>query len=189
MGINAYFQLKTDLVPLSQGDMSGTLVQSWSDVFDDIREFRNRKGLHSQALIFTELGYTFKQHSSVEPWSYSGKSVIKSGETSYLVDWDEQPVDYSERYKAMKALQEVARRPVNHFFRGLLYWKLSTNLNHEEVEPYVVCIASDSVDPVLECLRAIFGTKMRPEVSAVEGRKIREISAEADERVQVDSGN
>ena len=46
--------------------------------------------------------------------------------------------------------------PENSFFRGLLYWKLSTYKEHEEIEPFVMHIGDGTVDPALEPLKTMF---------------------------------
>ena len=62
------------------------------------------------------------------------------------VVWNEQPIDYDERHLALLALRR-ARRDVGPGFRGLLYWKLSTDAAHEAIEPFVIHVGPDSIDP------------------------------------------
>ena len=154
MGINAYFQLRTDLSDLSQA----TLNESWESIMADIRAFKDQTGISTQPVIFTELGYTYRQNCSVEPWSYGGQSIVENNEETVLIDWDEQPTDYNERFMCLTALQRAAHLPENSFLRGLLYWKLSTIKEHEEIENFVLHIAPETVDKSVKVLREIFQT-------------------------------
>jgi hypothetical protein len=103
-------------------------------------------------LIFTEIGYTFRRHSTIEPWAHGGFSVVGwGGHRPRLVVWGEQPIDYDERRSALRALLAVHRRSHSDLV-GLLYWKLSTDRDHEAIEPFVVHVGSDSSDATLEVL-------------------------------------
>ena len=153
MGINAYFQLRPDASkPYNQLELN----QSWIETMEGIRVFKQENNIAEQPLFFTELGYTFRKDSSVEPWSYSGKSVIEFDEVPTLIEWEKQPIDYQERLACLKALKNAVQLPENSFFRGLLYWKLSTYMEHEEIEPFDMHIGDGTVDPALEPLKTMF---------------------------------
>jgi hypothetical protein len=103
-------------------------------------------------VVFTELGYTFRRHSTVEPWAGAGFSVVGwKGAEHELVVWDEQPVDLEERRRALAALG-TARRQVDIGLSGILYWKLSTDASHREIEPFVLHVGPNSKDPLQRTL-------------------------------------
>lgn len=153
MGINAYFKHREGLEQPDTAELRKLLNDSWNSIFSDLRSFRQTQGLAKQPVIFTEIGYTNRRHATVEPWSYTGQSVVEWNQRPFLIDWEQQPVDHTERTEAIAALQRIAARPENHFFRGLLYWKLSTDSSHREIEPFVVHIGPGSRDPVLNSFR------------------------------------
>lgn len=152
MGINAYFQLRTDIADLSQE----MLNESWANVMANILSFKTNQNITEQPVIFTELGYSYRKNCSVEPWSYEGKSIVENNGVSQLIDWNNQPPDHSERLMCLTALKQAALKPENSFLRGLLYWKLSTLKEHEKIENFVLHIAPETEDRSVEVLRNIF---------------------------------
>ena len=144
MGINAYFSLRGGLDGPSD---TGSYERRWSAIFDEIERFRSRQGL-DQPVVFTELGYTFRRHSTVEPWAHDSYSVVGWGTRQRdLVVWSDQPVDYGERQRALEALRRLhAREPLP--LSGILWWKLSTRSEHEAIEPFVLHVGEDSSDPL-----------------------------------------
>lgn len=148
IGINAYFSLRGGLDGSSE---VAHYEARWRDVFDEIERFRDEQRLE-QPVVFTELGYTFRRHSTVEPWAHDSYSVVGWGaRRKGLVVWSEQPVDYGERQRALEALRRVRERdglPLT----GILWWKLSTLSEHEAVEPFVLHVGAQSADPLQETL-------------------------------------
>ncbi|MEM9399927.1 MAG: hypothetical protein AAF984_06930 [Verrucomicrobiota bacterium] len=171
MGINAYFKLRHHIGSISHEQLDETLYKSWKTVFQQMRKFRASHKLDLKPVIFTELGYTSRENTTVEPWSYTGKSVVEINETFQLVDWKNQSVSYVERHKALLALKEVAMLPENEFFRGLLYWKLSSIPEHDQIEPYVIYVGRDTVDPAMRCLRD-FSTALSNPADRMLGREL-----------------
>jgi len=148
IGINAYFSLRgeADGQPDSARQLA-LYTRSWERILADIESFKRDQGLGGTPYLFTEIGYTFRRHSTVEPWAHAGFSVVGwGGQKRRLVVWNEQPIDYEERQLALLALHR-ARRSAGPGFRGLLYWKLSTDAGHERIEPFVIHIGPDSADP------------------------------------------
>jgi len=148
IGINAYFSLRSGPNDVGRERMRSEFEQSWTRILSDVSEFRRGQGLGDMPFLFTELGYTFRQHSTVEPWAHGGFSVVGwKGERRQFVVWDDQPVDYEERRLAIDALRSVAEtRPSG--FSEILYWKLSTDKSHERIEPFVLHIGPGSQDPL-----------------------------------------
>jgi len=159
MGINAYFQLRKDLTPLSPKELQDTLNQAWISNFNDIRQFKERNGTPDQPLIFTELGYTYKENSSVEPWSYVGKSIVNYDGAPRLVEWPTQSHNFTERLYCLRALKHAVNQPANQFFRGYLYWKFTTLKQHEEIESFAMHMAPETEDPAIEPLKTMFTSK------------------------------
>ncbi|MEO0454231.1 MAG: hypothetical protein AAFY98_08855 [Verrucomicrobiota bacterium] len=153
MGINAYFKLRHTLGPMIRDDLEMTLDASWGKIFAGIRKFRKALKIEDQPLIFTELGYTFFENATVEPWSYGGTSVVESGQLNYLVDWESQQPNFVERSEAMESLQRTVGLPENDFFHGLLYWKFSTDPRHYAVERFMIYIGPGSTESALDSIR------------------------------------
>ena len=125
---------------------------AWLTIFTRIDSFRQSRGLEDVPLLFTEIGYTFRRYSTVEPWNHGGFTVVGwKGHRRKLVVWGEQPVDRQERELALRALL-AAHREQPALLRGLLYWKLSTNKEHERIEPFVLHVGEDSLDPSMPVL-------------------------------------
>jgi len=148
IGINAYFPLRakpsTELDPTA---LYPVLEDAWVDILQGIENFRQREDLDSQPVIFTELGYTFRLNSTIEPWAGH--------------------VNYQERALAVRALRQAANKIQvkktgqppdfdyqNNLLRGILYWKLSTLEEHEKIEPFVLIVGPHPPDPLLAELLA-----------------------------------
>ena len=168
MGINAYFQLRTDPldgVPDSQRTdrLYPLLVEGWDGVLGKIAAFRDSQDLSDKPLLFTEMGYTYRHQSTLEPWADTGFSVIYNPTTlpdgspgepeKHAIVWREQPDDFQERALAVRALHESHRKLDHPFLRGISYWKLSSHDYHKDVESFMVHVGPDSVDPILPELR------------------------------------
>lgn len=149
MGINSYFSLRGNInKELTSEEETKQFTDRWQQIFDGIGRFKSAQGLAQIPFLFTEIGYTFRRHSTVEPWAHGGFSVVGWGvKRRQLVVWDEQPVDYEERQLALSALETVHRKHRGEL-TGILYWKLSTLKQHEEIEPFVLHIGPDSTDPL-----------------------------------------
>lgn len=152
MGINAYFKLR-DQLSLRGSALSDSLYKGWLKVFTEIDSFRIQQNIPRHEVIFTELGYTYRKNSTLEPWSASGFSVVAGDSLKQLIIWDEQPIDYQERALAVRALfkaHQTYERPLLH---GILYWKLSTKDYHLPYEPFMLHVSRDMRDPLLHELR------------------------------------
>ena len=153
IGINSYFSLRRHLDDQpGRDELLEQFTAAWRVIFDRIDLFRRSAGLDDVPILFTEIGYTFRRHATVEPWNHEGFTVIGwKGHRRKLLVWGEQSVDRSERELALRALLATHRdRPSR--LRGLLYWKLSTDKTHESIEPFVLHIGSSSKDPALPIL-------------------------------------
>lgn len=176
MGVNAYFELRSELLPdeneLSDEELEERLypllVEGWTEVLGGIRDFRQERGLEIP-LVFTEMGFTRRAKSTVRPWAHEGFSLIYSptGEIAddgsrdteeevteeFVVVWQDQPVRPYERALAVRALHAAHGRLDDPFLRGILYWKLSSHDYHLDDESFMVHVGPESEDPVLEELR------------------------------------
>lgn len=170
MGINAYFQLRRHLLPEPASDrLYPLLVAGWRRVLDDIADHRRARNL-DLPVLFTEIGYSYRANSTVEPWAADGFSLLveaapdrseAGGESEAaladlprkLVIWQDQPVDLEERALAVRALRQAHREMEEPFLRGLLYWKLSTEPAHFREEPFVLLIDEGRRDPLLSELQ------------------------------------
>lgn len=153
IGINAYFKLRaTTKLPDDSAEMARVLDAGWAGVWRDIRAFADDNGLADKAVLFTELGYTRRRGSTLEPWSSQGFSVVGSERDPELIVWNAQHEDLNERALAVRALDKaVAGSPL---FRGALYWKLSTIPSHKDIEPFVLILNDRTTgpDPLLAAL-------------------------------------
>ena len=149
IGINAYFPLRATLeTPLSKDG----LVSTWREIFRDIDAFRATHKL-DQPVIFTELGYTRYQGVTVAPWSSKGFIPLwdPEGETENdrAFFWASQPIEPEERALAMAALHQLWSDGESSL-AGVLYWKLSSRLDLQRYEPFMLYLGSDSRDPLYE---------------------------------------
>ncbi len=153
IGINSYFSLRPHLDdPPGPDELLEQFTAAWRTIFTGIESFRQSRGLAGVPLLFTEIGYTFRRYSTVEPWNHGGFTVVGwKGHRRRLVVWGEQPIDRGERELALRALLAVHREQPARL-RGLLYWKLSTDEEHERIEPFVLHIGEDSLDPSVPVL-------------------------------------
>ena len=151
MGVNAYFKLRQRFdEPLGDDQMLGRFTLQWHKIFGDIEDFRGQHELATKPLLFTELGYTFRKNATFEPWSYTRFSIIEWGQSDppqrQLVVWPEQPIDYRERRVAIDALHDATDWSHRAYFKGILYWKFSTNPDHADIEPFVMHVGPQSSD-------------------------------------------
>ncbi len=143
IGINAYFELRADL---STAGLQSRLGRAWRRVFDEITSHRRREGL-TKPVLFTELGYTNRRHSTVRPWAQSGFEIVNDE----LVIWEDQPRTLPERAAALEALRQVAQCQASGLLAGVLYWKLSSWPDQQPIEPFAIILGQD--DPAEEVLR------------------------------------
>ena len=150
MGINAYFPLRRKgLVPLESDDLVPLFAARWRSILESISAFQDELGIRRRVL-FTELGYVRRANSTIEPWAASGFSVLPAAEGTRLMVWEDQPEDRSERAAAVAGLYSANFELGGNFLAGILYWKLSTEPAHEEVEPFVLVIGERAPeDPLL----------------------------------------
>jgi len=169
MGINAYFQLRRHLIPdAAPEDLAPLLAEGWRRVLEGIQTFRQTQGLGDQPVMFTELGFTHRANSTIEPWAADGFSLIPvasladalaeetgepaeapAAEPPTLVVWQDQPEDRSERALAVRALHQALKELQAPFLEGILYWKLSSHPWHWDDEPFVLLIDEEADDPLL----------------------------------------
>lgn len=148
MGVNAYFPLRAGAeLPASLAAEEASYRDGWWSVFDGIASFQRSHALRGMPVVFTELGYTSRRHTTIEPWSHDGFSVVGwRGRPRHMIVWRDQPERPEERRLALAALDEVRRQRDDVAFAGLLYWKLSTRPEHEAIEPFVVVLGADPAD-------------------------------------------
>jgi hypothetical protein len=154
IGINAYFPLRDSLEIAEQGpEFHKRLEQRWQEILSDINRFRSQNNISNKRVIFTELGYTFRRHSTVFPWSSEGFSLVGGDNRKELLIWKEEPFDFEERASAVRALYSAYKKLDEGFLAGMLYWKFSTIKEHYRIEPFLVYLGPDARDPVLYELR------------------------------------
>ncbi len=149
IGINAYFKLRNEFQRASEGVLKDSLRVGWKSILTGIDDFRQAQGISDKEVIFTELGYTYRRHSTFEPWQATGFSLIQDEDKKRFISWEDQPIDFQERALAINALYEANREFSNRLLRGLLYWKLSTKDYHLPHEPFMVHVGTTSQDPSL----------------------------------------
>lgn len=149
IGINAYFPLRSALQPeLDVPSLEPVFEESWHRVWEKIESFRAEQDLSEKPVLFTELGYTYRADSTIEPWAAQGFGIVKSDSGDELVLWQQKPVELRERALAVQALRRVVTEEKLPL-AGLLYWKLSTVAEHRDVEPFVLLLDEQSQDPLL----------------------------------------
>jgi Glycoside Hydrolase Family 113 len=162
IGINAYFKLRQRPLPPEVAatgappELAGELVEGWRSALGEIAAFRAAQGL-DEPVIFTEMGYTYRLNSTLEPWSDAGFSLVLFDGREQVVVWRDQPDFPEERTLAVRALYQAHRELASPFLEGILYWKLSTNPNHRDHESFLVVIGQSQEDPVLAELRRFVG--------------------------------
>ncbi len=160
MGINAYFPLRQALeTPLSEAG----LVGSWRGIFDKIDAFKASHDL-SQEVIFTELGYTRWRGVTVAPWSSQGFIPLWDPEGELANDraffWSAQPIEPLERALAVRALHQVWSEDSSRL-AGILYWKLSSLIDLQRFEPFMLHLGKQDTDLLFEALTR-FSQGIRP---------------------------
>lgn len=153
LGVNAYFPLRAWDEPAT----AATFEASWVRILRDLQTFAARPEHRGRKVWFTELGYSFRKVSTVQPWAGSGLAVVEAEPEPRVLLWERQPQDDTERQQALTALARVAER-FPGLLQGVLYWKLSTDPRHLAIEPFAVWVRDDDgTDPTLAALRALRG--------------------------------
>jgi hypothetical protein len=168
IGINAYFPLRGYRSPnqCNSDCLLALLKRGWQETLGTIKSDLSKLGVDKKPIVFTELGYTFRRHATLEPWAMDGFSVvplepltsgsennsklesvksIRNSTPKQVVVWREEPIDFEERAIAIRALREASQEAKAPHLKGILYWKLSSVKSHREIEPFVV-ILSDEKD-------------------------------------------
>jgi len=162
IGINAYFPLRGRDLPLEMAGASVDLFRSrWSTILQEIDDFRRQQGVPDHRVLLTELGYVRRANCTIEPWAAHGYTVLPGPQGPKLMIWEDQPEDLTERAEAVQGLFEADRGFAGRILAGILYWKLSTEPAHTEVEPFVLLIGERAEpDPLLDVMQRF--TKWRP---------------------------
>ncbi len=160
IGINAYFPLRATLeTPLSEGG----LTEAWRQIFNDIQAFKSAHDL-PQEVLFTELGYTRRRGVTVAPWSSKGFIPLWDPEGEVDRDraffWAAQPLEPAERALALQALHQMWTEG-DSGLAGILYWKLSSVIDLQRFEPFMLYLGSRGGDPSLPALKR-FAKGIRP---------------------------
>lgn len=148
MGINAYFPLRNaNKEYKTEEDLADGLKHGWEKVFRQINAFRGRYDLEGKPIIFTELGYIFRENTTIAPWEGFGFMVVGSGAKQRLVVWGKQPINHTERKLAIDALYEVVQeKEIN--LEGILYWKLTSMEEQLSFEPFGMALSPEGKDPM-----------------------------------------
>ena len=150
IGINAYFKLRNDKSAQTDNEKYEEISNSWNKIFSDIQTFQSANNIE-KPVIFTELGYTYKEDCTIFPWQGHGFSIINTSDEKELIVWSQQPDSEVERTMAIKALRETNEQ--YNLLQGILYWKLSTYEEHKKYEPFVLILNKDTIPTMLEELQ------------------------------------
>jgi len=142
-GINAYFPLRSHLLPeIGEDELAALLESRWLAKLQSLDTFRRGLGLPDHRFLLTELGYVRRANSTIEPWASNGFSVLPSPDGEQLVVWQDQKPDLTERALAVRGLYRANLAAGGDLLSGLLYWKLSTEASHTEIEPFVMILGA-----------------------------------------------
>jgi len=155
MGINAYFPLRGgNLDEPDEETLHRELVAGWNGVLDGIDAFRRAQGVPDMPVIFSELGYTRRSGTTIQPWAGEGLALLSQGSGgTKLIAWQDRPLRPEERALAIEALHEADAARQRPLLQGILYWKLSTIAEHRKIEPFVAIVGADPPDPTVAALR------------------------------------
>ena len=159
IGINAYFKLREKKSAQTNDAKFKEIKNSWNQIFKNIMTFQAKNNIQ-KPVIFTELGYTFKEDCTLTPWQGHGFSIVNGVSQKELIIWSQQPDSETERAMAIKALRETNEK--YNLLQGILYWKLSTYKEHRKYEPFVLHIDKNNPMPMLKELQG-FRTNLNSE--------------------------
>ncbi len=146
IGINAYFPLRDLETSMHTPErIEENMKTKWLEVFESIRAFKQKIHVTDKPVFFTELGYSYRENSTIEPWKGFGFSVVGKEGREKLIIWKEQSVNRQERTFAVNALHQAVKQS-GFPLKGILYWKLTTHNYHIPVEPFVLHIAPEPTD-------------------------------------------
>ena len=149
IGINAYFKLRDYSNKIIMDSIEMEIEESWDQVFKDLMDFQLRDSL-TQPAIFTELGYVYRENSTIMPWEGFGFSIANTKDRKDLLVWSKQRIDKEERRLAVEALYRTNQK--YNLLSGILYWKLTTKDYHIPYEPFVLHINNEATDKLQETL-------------------------------------
>lgn len=154
VGINAYFPLRSRLVEVESGaELEPLLRARWETLLRDIDAWRRRVGIAEHRVLFTELGYVARADSTLRPWAADGFAVLPGPEGDRVLVWGDRPWDRTERAAAVSALYDAHVAIGGDLLSGILWWKLTTDPDHESFEPFALVIGPDAPwDPTREAL-------------------------------------
>jgi hypothetical protein len=148
IGVNAYFPLRSLTDPADNPErLYATLESGWAAILTELDAFRRERGIPGTPVLFTEIGYTRRSGTTLAPWAGGGMTLVESGGERRLIVWDRQPETLTERALALRALRAAHADRGDGLLRGLLYWKLSTEPAHLEIEPFVHILGAED-DPL-----------------------------------------
>lgn len=148
ISINAYFPLLLALPP-DGADRLGMFRARWTERLTEIDALRRRQGIPGRRVLFTELGYTARVNATMQPWAAEGFSVVRTLNGDRLMLWEEQDPSHTERALAIRGLYEANLALGGDMLAGILYWKLSSEPAHADVEPFVLLLGERAApDPM-----------------------------------------
>lgn len=153
IGVNAYFPLRSQPHFKNQAHLKRQLASGWRQILGDLEVFRLEQSITDKPVIFTELGYTRWDHNTLAPWSYSGFSLVGRPGQQEVILWTLQPTNDQERVLAVQALYDTVKASYPHLLQGILYWKISTQPDHQSLEPFVLILNDSPLDPLQKTLK------------------------------------
>ena len=88
IGINAYFPLRSNLATYNDPKSLETILNSsWLNILNDIEAYRQAESISDKPVIFTELGYARWENSTIEPWAYTGFSLVDNDNQDSVIVW------------------------------------------------------------------------------------------------------
>jgi len=153
IGVNAYFPLRSQSHFQNKSHLKRQLVSGWRQILGDLEAFRLEQSITDKPVIFTELGYTRWDQNTLAPWSYSGFSLVGKPGQQEVILWTLQPTNDQERVLAVQALYDTLKASYPHLLQGILYWKISTQPDHQSLEPFVLILNDSPLDPLQKTLK------------------------------------
>ncbi|REJ75043.1 MAG: hypothetical protein DWQ30_18680 [Acidobacteria bacterium] len=180
IGVNAYYPLRETLAPAEPNAVAGNpllrddFADRWRGILMGLDQLRVRLARPQMQVLVTELGYTGRRGSTVQPWAGEGVALLPAGDGGSAAErpvvWQAQPEAPWERAAAIEALGIAAREIAPPLLAGVLYWKLSTLPRHREIEPFVVVLGDQPPDPAVAALRSLASGRLTVADGANEDR-------------------